>query len=236
MVIRYRRLCLAVMSLCFALPTFATQLKLATDNKTVEAKISAKELTRIFVDGDRIVQVRGVEGAYTLNKDNSQGAIYIQPTPAYRARAFNIFITTEQGHTYPLFLLPLDVPSETIRLKPITAANAAAEHWETNSSYEQTLVDLITAMVNRARPEGFAVVDVSKVLPSQTGVLKVYLKTAYLGKRLRGEILHIFNKSNSTVHLAERQFYTANTRALALFDQDIAPQQSTYLYRVVNNE
>ena len=42
--------------------------------------ISAKELTRIAVSGDRITLVRGSEGAYQISNDTVQGAVFIKPT------------------------------------------------------------------------------------------------------------------------------------------------------------
>jgi hypothetical protein len=57
------------------------------DNAQVSAEISAKELTRISVIGDRITLVRGSEGAYQISNDTVQGAVFIKPTvnpPAIR--------------------------------------------------------------------------------------------------------------------------------------------------------
>jgi type-F conjugative transfer system secretin TraK len=227
---------LLVSSLYLALPAFAEQVKLATDNQIIHAKVSAKELTHIYVDGDRIANIRGLDGAYELKKDEAQASIFIQPTPAYQQKSFNLFLTTELGHTYPLLLTSIDIPGESIKLKPITPAKAAAERWEMSSSYEQTLVDLIAEMANGSRPEGYAVVAIGKVLPSQPGVLKTVLRYRYLGKHLQGQVLKIINTGNVPIHLTERQFYTDNTRALSLMDDDLEPKQVTYLYRVVNNE
>ena len=227
---------LMVSSLCIVLPAFAEQVKLASDNQVIHAKVSAKELTHIYVDGDRIANIRGLDGAYELKKDEAQGSIFIQPTPAYQQKSFNLFLTTELGHTYPLLLTAVDIPGESIKLKPTNPAKAAAERWEMGSSYEQTLVDLIAIMANGNRPEGYAVIAIGKVLPSQSGVLKTVLRYRYLGKHLQGQVLKITNTGTFPIHLTERQFYTDNTRALSLMDDDLAPKQITYLYRVISNE
>jgi hypothetical protein len=50
------------------------------DNAQVSAVISAKELTRISVAGDRITLVRGSEGTYQISNDTVQGAVFIKPT------------------------------------------------------------------------------------------------------------------------------------------------------------
>ena len=50
------------------------------NNAQISAEISAKELTRISVIGDRITLVRGSEGAYQISNDTVQGAVFIKPT------------------------------------------------------------------------------------------------------------------------------------------------------------
>jgi TraK protein len=65
----------------------SAQTLVIEDNAQVSAEISAKELTRISVIGDRITLVRGSEGAYQISNDTVQGAVFIKPTvnpPAIR--------------------------------------------------------------------------------------------------------------------------------------------------------
>ena len=50
------------------------------NNAQISAEISAKELTRISVIGDRITLVRGSEGTYQISNDTIQGAVFIKPT------------------------------------------------------------------------------------------------------------------------------------------------------------
>src|ERR1700722_2542531 len=50
------------------------------NNAQISAEIAAKELTRISVVGDRIMLVRGSEGAYQISNDTVQGAVFIKPT------------------------------------------------------------------------------------------------------------------------------------------------------------
>ncbi|MBS0349738.1 MAG: type-F conjugative transfer system secretin TraK [Proteobacteria bacterium] len=62
----------------FSIPAQAQSFVLE-DNSKVSAEISAKELTRISVIGDRITLVRGSEGAYQISNDTAQGAVFIKP-------------------------------------------------------------------------------------------------------------------------------------------------------------
>ena len=65
--------------LIFSTPVNAQTL-VVEDNAQISAEISAKELTRISVAGDRITLVRGSEGAYQISNDTVQGAVFIKPT------------------------------------------------------------------------------------------------------------------------------------------------------------
>ena len=62
----------------FSMPVHA-QTFVVEDNSKISAEISAKELTRISVIGDRITLVRGSEGAYQISNDTVQGAVFIKP-------------------------------------------------------------------------------------------------------------------------------------------------------------
>ena len=62
----------------FSTPVHA-QTFIVEDNAKISAEISAKELTRISVVGDRITLVRGSEGAYQISNDTVQGAVFIKP-------------------------------------------------------------------------------------------------------------------------------------------------------------
>lgn len=221
-----------------AIATFAdaSQEKLATDHQTIAAKISAKELTHVFVEGDRIYQVRGLDGAYELQKDENNGSIYVRPTTYFQHQSFNIFLTTEQGHVYPLLLTPVDVPAVSIQLRPTQAGKVKAEQWETQSSYEKILTELITAMATNHRPDGYAVVSLEKLMGSPRQGLQVTLQQQYRGNRLKGEVLRITNTGQSFIELREGQFYTAGIRAIALLRPGLAPNQTTFLYRVLSHD
>ena len=94
---------------CFYLctPVFALQIKGVVDNETTVAKISSVDVTRIFVQGDRINSVKGLKGAYTRENDEKNGEVYLQPTSFYQDRAFTILIQTEAGRHFTLLLNPI---------------------------------------------------------------------------------------------------------------------------------
>lgn len=213
----------------------ALYIKPIADNQMAALVISNHELTRIFVANDRILAVRGVDGAYLLNKDEIQGEIFIKPTPLNQGKAISLFITTEQGHSYTLLLAPADIPARAIELKPI-GGSKLAERWEKSSSYQELIIGLITAMVNGKAPDGYALSVPKKPAPIKFKLISVTLNTVYSGKYLRGEILVIENKSAVNIALTESQFYQVGTRAIAILEQNLQPKATTLLYRVMSDE
>lgn len=213
---------------------FALQVKSVKDNQSVSAKISIKELSRIFVSGDRIQATRGINGAYELVKDEQQGMIFVKPTAFYGNRSFNIFVTTEHGHTYNLLLIPMDIPAESIQLKPASPSIKLADRWEKNSPYVDLLIKLMNSMVNDEHPTGYAVIPVKGEIyryPEFT----MQLVSVYKGNHLQGEVWCIKNCTRKSVYLKPNQFFQRNTRAIALEDETLRFGEETYLYKVNNH-
>ncbi len=213
----------------------ALQIKSVKDNQTVLVTISSSEPSRIFVLGDRISKTRGMDGMYDLKKDEGLGEIFIQPSQNALHRTFNLFLTTEQGHQYTLRLNPLNIPAETIELKPLSPAALVADHWEKNSPYSDVLIHLMQAMKNQIKPEGYAVISLAPVKSKKLSpCLTMQLLTLYRGNHLQGEIWKIKNEGRGIVRLNPRQFYVEDTRALSLTDESLECGAETLLYRVVS--
>lgn len=216
---------------------FALQIKSIVDNETTIAKISSVDVTRIFVQGDRIKSVRGLKGAYTRENDDKNGEIYIQPTPQYQERAFIILIDTELGRHFTLLLSPVSSPSETLMLVPKGVGRERAAHFEQSSPYELTVSHLIRDMKNSLFPEGYAIRQVDNKKVYQFGnKLNLKLKTIYQGLNLRGEIIEIKNTQSTVITLDEREFYKMGTRAISLDTIEIPPYGKINLYRVVSHD
>jgi len=231
----FKQISITLILLYLNCQAFALQVKPVKDNQTISAKISTKELSRIFVSNDRIQATRGISGAYELMKDEQQGMVFIKPTAFYGNRSFNLFVTTEHGHTYNLLLIPMNIPAESIQLKPMSPTIRLAERWEKNSPYVDMLIQLMNSMVNEKRPDGYVVVPVQGKIyrfPEFT----MQLVTVYKGSHLQGEIWCIKNCTKKSLYLKPNQFFQSNTRAIALEDETLAVGEETYLYKVNNHD
>lgn len=215
----------------------ALQIKPLKDNQTAFVTISSSEQSRLFVQGDRIRAVRGLEGAYDLKKDEEAGDIYIQPAPLYQHQAFNLFIATEQGHAYTVLASPLAIPAETIELKPLSPSILKAEQWETASPYAETLIHLIRSMVTATHPAGYAVIPMGcrKKMALSKG-LTLQLRVIYRGKHLQGEVVSIQNTSKNTVLLTPTNVYQPNLLAVGWEKNSLQPNEVIRLYRVVAHD
>jgi conjugal transfer pilus assembly protein TraK len=214
---------------------YALQAKAVKDNQTVFVEISTTEPSRIFVQGDRITKTRGVDGLYDVKSDDTGGEIYIQPNPAFQNKAFNLFITTEQGHHYTLFMKPLGIPAQTIKLKPLSPSAEIAKHWEVNSPYSDVLIKLVRDMRNDDLPEGYAVIDLGKVKPKLLpSGLSMQLLKIYNGNHLEGEVWRLKNDGRNTLTIKPREFYNDDTRSVSLIDENLNCGEETILYRVVS--
>jgi conjugal transfer pilus assembly protein TraK len=224
-------------------PSYALQIKTAIDNEPISANIASQELSRIFIDGDRIASVTGVNGTYLLQNDEQQGAIFIKPTFSYltqrkanaaQSQTLNIFVATESGHNFILELRPQNIPAETIMLKPKYAAKKALTD-NTAPSYQQSLVRLITAMINHAVPNEYTVNYFEPAKKPQYTIEKaeLYLTSVYKGEELRGEIYHLINKGKEELQINEQQFAFPHVHAVAIYDRTVSAQGETYLYLIV---
>lgn len=224
-------LCMMVSNAC------ALQIRNVVDNETTTAKISSIDVTRIFVQGDRIKNVKSLKGAYTRENDEKNGEIYLQPSPLYQNSAFTILISTEQGRHFTLLLTPTASPSETLMLVPKGVGRARAARFEQASAYELTITHLVRAMKDGTLPEGYAIHEINgKKTYRFNKSVTIKLKTMYQGLNFRGAIYAITNKGRTPIQLDERWFYKAGSRALSLDAVYLAPKSAVNLYEVMSSQ
>lgn len=213
---------------------FALQIKSVVDNETIAVKIASQDVTRIFVQGDRIKSLKGIKGAYTRENDNKNGEVYLQPTVNYQGSAFTVMLETEKGRHYTLILNPISVPAETLMLVPKGVGQEAAAKFEQASSYEMTLTHLMQAMATNQMPEGYAIyqIDNHKKYYRLGNIADFKLVTIYQGLNLRGEIFELTNRKSYPITIDETSFYKRGARAISLSTTKVAAYGKAYIYRI----
>jgi len=206
------------------------EMQSAFDNQSIFAKVSANSLNRIFVTHDRIQSVRGIDGTYQLIEDPKTGNIYLKTS----FKPFNLFITTEGGHTYNLFLTPIAIPAETVQINPLSPNKKLAENFEKNTPFIKAITLLMTGMLNGDAPIGYAIVPIKQAPHKLSRIFTIQLKTLFQGVHLQGQIWEIKNKVCRPIALVLPKFYFPGVRALALKSEVLPSCGVTMLYRVAS--
>ena len=162
----YRR-SLAVASLmfvgAFALPAPASAMQLleAVDHAELGAEISARDVNRIALVGDRIARVVRAPDGYAVEHDAVSGDLYLRPadTAAAARGPATLFIGTERGFTYRLTLTPAARDSAQILIRnaavlPDAETVLAADR---SSPHVAALVKLVRAVARREPLAGYEI-------------------------------------------------------------------------------
>lgn len=203
---------------------------LVEPDKRVNAAIALNQLNRIKVVEDRITQVFGEDNTFSLETDTENGQIFVKP---HHEKPLFFTIVTENGESIDLSLTPSEIEAQTIVLK--TAPTPQKNYQEKGLSFTNLMVDLITAMSKGAEINGFPRFKESK--NEFFDSLTVELLEVYQSHTVRGEHWRIKNTGNTTQTLTEKQFLTEpNIAAIALKTHTLAPNDSTQLFKVKNDE
>lgn len=226
------------------------------NNSKFSIEISATELTRISVIGDRINLVRGSAGVYKISNDNIHGAIFIKPiihfitcpvhknkkyqyikNSCQKIKPFYLFVNTEQGRHYILYLIPRsNLKADLLALKPKELVDRAAKVWEISENYPQTLIHLVEIILQQKIPPGYRHIPLNKPKDFYFGK-NFYLKLIdqYQGAHLAVRIYQLTNHSKQTRVISEADLYQSSDRAIYLQTTTILPHQTISLIKVINH-
>lgn len=224
---------LALVLLGLSLESHALQLVDVVDGQTVTVKVSGKDLTRIaMADGSRIDRVWGLEDYMQVEPDREGGQVFLRPAPGLTSRAFSFFVRDDQGATHTLLAVPVDMPSDTVLLRPRNRAAEVANAATLAIPYTERIKHLVRAMARGAVPEGYMPSIEEREIPLWAEA-RIVLTARYSGE-LMGELYQLTNISDTEMRLDEREFARLATdiKAVAIVDHRLAPHQSTRLYLV----
>lgn len=224
---------LALVLLGLSHESHALQLVDVVDGQTVTVKVSGKDLTRIaMADGGRIDRVWGLEDYMQVEPDREGGQVFLRPAPGLTARAFSFFVRDDQGATHTLLAVPVDMPSDTVLLRPKNRAAEVSNVVALAIPYTERIKNLVRALARGAVPEGYMPSTEEHEIPLWAEA-RIMLTARYSGE-LMGEVYQLTNISDAEMRLDEREFARLATdiKAVAIVEHRLAPQQSTRLYLV----
>ena len=147
-------------------PAAAMQILDAADHAEIAAEISATNVNRIALMGDRIAKVVRAPDGYAVEHDGASGDLYLRPVApgagsaeADPHRPVTLFIGTERGFTYRLTLTPAARDSAQILIRnaealPNIAIRAPAL---ADNAHVAALVRLVRAVARREPLPGHAI-------------------------------------------------------------------------------
>ena len=147
----------------FALPAPASAMQLleAVDHAELAAEISATEVNRIALIGDRIARVVRAPEGYAVEHDAASGDLWlrrVEGTPP-AATPVTLFLGTERGFTYRLTLIPAarDSAQILIRNAAVLPDAETALPADRSSPHVAALVKLVRAVARREPLAGHAI-------------------------------------------------------------------------------
>ncbi|WP_426078223.1 type-F conjugative transfer system secretin TraK [Janthinobacterium sp. PSPC3-1] len=231
---------------CVELPAGAVQTREVRDGATIEAVISAREPTRIRIDGEKIVDVVGnmysssnclakpVEaatqvqqagtasinpsGQFTLACNLARGEIYLQPIGT--APVVNLFVSSNTA-TYSLRLSRADVPADTIVIvdkSPRRTSGQAGAPLPAAARSASYVRSLKAMLIAMAadRPPADIQMETRDDPQLLWAEAEMKLVRLFTGRGLTGETYLLKNISSAPLVLAEQEFDREDGNVLAV--------------------
>ena len=155
-------------------PALAMQILDAADHAELAAEISATDVNRIALAGDRIARVVRSPDGFAVEHDARSGDLYLRPLSpdaGMEGDPATLFVGTERGFTYRLTLIPAYRDSAQILIRNAAALPRTAEApglagpAARTGAHMTALVRLVRAVAGREAPPGYAIARGTGVAP-----------------------------------------------------------------------
>lgn len=207
----------------FAWPAVAAQV--AAKDGRFEADVSARQMSRISMLGERIASVRKLDepgGPQLLvETDEKSGDAFVAFDGDVAGRAFNLFLTTESGKVVQAVLHPVPGEGQTVLVRlegapamPVTQAGAGGGRPEGRSAYQETLVQFVRFMFNDQEVEG-VVRRITNGSNVRAGPFAVREVSTWEGPGLRGRVLYVTNVGKAEEPVPLEAFLVERVNAAA---------------------
>ncbi|MBL8511841.1 MAG: type-F conjugative transfer system secretin TraK [Betaproteobacteria bacterium] len=220
----------------FLITAHAAQRIDVQDGITSMAQISAKEPTRIRVDGSPIIDVLGnvyhrdknPGGEIIIEEDKTRGEIFVRPAGLTQmAKPINLFIMTGQA-TFTLLLHPVDVPADTIVLFD-RSRRVAAPSVATSTANADAVRNLILAMASDRVPATIRVSEMGAEIALRPDV-RFTLQRRYEAQAMTGDRFLLTHVGREPIVLSEQAFWKEGVLAVAIDRPSLMPGDSTAVF------
>jgi hypothetical protein len=201
-------------------------------NGKFDAVVSADQMSRLSIPGDKIVAVRSInepDGPQMLvEADETTGDVYVAFDGDVLGRTFSLFLVTQSGRTVQAVLQPSAVDGQTVLINlgataaPSGSSGASVDRTERRVEYLETVTALVRVMFRGDAPEGVSCgrggAEATRVGPFE---LRISQTCQALG--LRGQVIDLENKSDAAVPVVVDSFLVAGVVAAAADRSELLP-------------
>ena len=213
---------------------YALQVVEPVEGQNAFVKISAKETTRIVVEGARIKTLIATEGEVAVEKDEERGQIFVRP--AVLDKPINMRVITGGGSTYNLVMQAVDIPQEDIVIKETFAPRltGTVDRKATPTNHQKAIKVLMSAMALEEPPKTIDVRPTQQEYALWENT-RFVLRAVYSERELVGEKYQLTNTGKETIRLVEQELYRKGVLAVAIENKQVEPGQDTNIYVIRSN-
>lgn len=224
---RMLRIILGALAFAVSFTCSALQVVEPVEGVNLLVKISAKELTRLYVTDGKIRAVIANDGELVVEKDAELGQIYLRPVKL--DKPLNIRVITNSDRTYSLLLQPVDIPQEDIQIKEPAGVRNRPDGKA--SDYAASIKGLITEMASEEVAPGVDMKAVNKEIALWEGTKFVHT-AKFRSHGLIGDLYRLHNIGKDQIRIVEQEFYIKGVLAVAIENLILDPGQATDVYVV----
>lgn len=232
----FKKLLIAATAAVVSCNALALQEVNPVEGQNAFVKISAKETTRLYIEGGKIRSMIGTDGELTYEKDEERGQLFLRPV--ILNKPINVRVVAGSGATYNLIMQAVDIPQEDIVIKEPSSFRAAAENGKGKrgaaSSMDKQVRSLVASMALEEPPSSVEMRATQQefALWENTRFLMV---AVYNERELVGEKYVLTNTGKTPMRLAEQELYRKGVVAVAIENMQLESGQSTNIYVVRSN-
>lgn len=223
-----------------AVPAYADQTLMASDNARIDCLASSRDLTRISLVGDEIASVSKLQTGnasedFSVVNEPVRGDIYVSVPEGFTPKTLSFFATSKKGYVYKFACRLQDSEAQQVFVaNPAIAGDKPEETHALASAetLEDQAVKLVQAMYANAIPDGYRMRQPVR-RPVGVGELKVQQIAEYRGAALTGQVLRIENKGPRALSLGDSLIAPSNAVAVTVVEKNLAPGAVTTAYIVL---
>jgi len=197
----------AIAAVSLLLASTAMAAPIVAKDSRFEADVSARQVSRIAIQGEKVVSVRKIDDPngpqMMVEADEITGDVFVSFDGDVHGRVFSIFLTTESGKTVQAVLSPRNAEGQTVLVKLEGSASAStgavlgapmAGRSDRRSTYPETLVAFTRLMFSGDVVDGVVRRQITAE-PQKAGPFSVRQVWSYDVPGLHGRVIYLTNLS-----------------------------------------